>query len=206
GAYVQGGISRVFGQRVGGGSGALEGAGFHGLQDFVGQEAAAASVDVGIAEAMLGCQMELQGSEQQQVVLGAGQSDVEQAPLLVDELGLAGGEFGGEAAVDHIEEVDGIPLHAFGGVDGGEDEIVLIERGTAGEVARRVGGIEGELGEEALAGGVLAGEHLELIEVAQARVEMLVLPLEMRAIPLAYEMHLSCPRALRIGKREEQLE
>src|SRR6185437_7722784 len=206
GAYVQSSVAGFFGQRVRGGSGALESGGFQCFQHLVGQEAAAAAVDVRIAEAMLCSEVEFKGREQQEVVLGAGEADIEQAPLLVDELGLAGRELGGEAAIDHVEEVDRIPLHPFGGVDGGEDEVVLIERGTAGEIARRIGGVEGELRQEALAGGVLAGKHLELIEVAEPSVKMLVLPLEMRAIPFAREMHLSRPRALRVREREEQLD
>ena len=66
--------------------------------------------------------------------------------------------------------------------------------------------VEGQLGEEALARGVLPGQQLELIEVAQARVELLVQALEVRPVPLAHQIHLSRPRALRIGERLQQVD
>jgi len=45
-----------------------------------------------------------------------------------------------------------------------------------------------------------------LVEIAEARVEVLVLPLEVRTIPLAREMHLSGPWALRVGERDKELD
>ena len=48
----------------------------------------------------------------------------------------------------------------------------------------------------------MAREQLELVEIPEARVEVLVLALEVRAIPFACQMHLSGPRALRVGERQ----
>ena len=69
----------------------------------------------------------------------------------LDQLRLAGGELGREAAVDHVEQVHRVPLHALGGVDGGQHQVVLVERRAARQVAGGVRRVEGQLGDEALA-------------------------------------------------------
>ena len=62
--------------------------------------------------------------------------------------------------------------------------------------------IERELGDEALARGILARELLELIQIADARVDVLVDALQVRLIPLAHLAHLPRPRlaAARSGR------
>ena len=97
-----------------------------------------------------------------QIVLGARHGDVEQPPLLLDLGRRAGAEVGGDAAVDDVEHEDRLPFLPLGGVDGREDEIVLVEQRRAGLVAGGVGRIERELGEEALARRIAAGDLLEL--------------------------------------------
>ena len=57
------------------------------------------------------------------------------------------------------------PFLALGRMDGGEDQVVLVEERHAGLVAGRVGRVEGQLGQEALARGVAGGDLLELQEV-----------------------------------------
>ncbi len=69
-----------------------------------------------------------------------------------------------------------------------------LRRQIAGGVRR----IERQLREEALAIGILPRQQLELIEIADSRVEVFVQPLEMRAIPLARGIHLALPLPLRI--------
>jgi hypothetical protein len=129
----------------------VEGHGLERLLHFLGHEAAAAAVDMRISLARLVRQVKLQRHHQEQIVLGARERDVQQAPLLLDELGLAGGELRREAAVDDVEHEHSVPLHALGRVDGREHQKVLIERRAPRKIAGRVGWIEGELGEEALA-------------------------------------------------------
>jgi hypothetical protein len=92
--------------------------------------------------------VEALGQQQVELVLGAGHGDVEQAALLLDLLGRAGCHLRGDAAVDDVEDVDGRPLLALGGMDGGEDQIVLVEQGCSGLVAGGVRRIEREVGEE----------------------------------------------------------
>ena len=86
-------------------------------------------------------------------------------------------------------------------MDGGQNQVVLIERRLPGEIAGGIGGVEGELGEEALARGILAGQQLELVEVAEAGMEVLVDALEMRLVPFAREVQLARPGPLRIRER-----
>ncbi len=48
------------------------------------------------------------------VILGAGHRDVEQTAFFLDFLCGAGGEIGGDAAIDTIEHKNGSPLLALG--------------------------------------------------------------------------------------------
>jgi hypothetical protein len=59
-------------------------------------------------------------------------------------------------------------------VDGGEDQIVLVEVRRAGLVADGLGRIEGEIAQEALAARMAGGDLLELIQVRLARPRELV--------------------------------
>ena len=158
-----------------------------------------------VALPRLARQMELERRDERQIVLRAGESDVQQAPLLLDEFRLARREFRRETAVDDVEHVNRVPLHSFRRVNGREHQVVIIEQRLAREVAGGMRRIERELREKALARGILPGQLLELIQVAQARVEVLVDALEVRPVPLAHEVHLADPLALRIRERQHQL-
>ena len=61
-------------------------------------------------------------------VLGARHRDIEQPPLLLDLGRRAGGEVGRNAAVDDVEHEHRLPFLALGGMDGREDQIVLVEQ------------------------------------------------------------------------------
>ena len=65
---------------------------------------------------------------------GAGEGDVEQAALFFEFAGAGEGHVGGEVAVAGGDDVDGVPFESFGGVDGGEGEIVVVEVGVFGVV------------------------------------------------------------------------
>ena len=121
-----------------------------------------------VAVAGLVVGVEALGHQQVELVLGAGHGDGEQAALLLDLLGRAGRPVRGNAAVDDVEDVDGLPLLALGGMDVGEDQVVLVEPGCGGFVAGGVRRIEREVGQEGLARGVAAGDLRELGEIAGA--------------------------------------
>src|SRR6202022_1340018 len=75
------------------------------------------------------------------------------------------------------------PFLALGRVNGGKDQIVLVEQRRAGEVARGVRGIERELGQELLPRDVTGGDLLELDQVGAAQRRILVDALEKRLVP-----------------------
>src|ERR1700686_2621358 len=133
----------------------VEGHGVERLVHLLGHEAAASAVHVRICLPRLVREMKLERHDSEQVVLRAGERDIQQPPLLLDELRPAGGELGREAAIHDVQHVDGVPLHAFRRVDRRQHQVVLIERRAAGEVTGGVRRIECELGEEAFARRIL---------------------------------------------------
>ena len=81
---------------------------------------------------------------------GPGERDVEQSSLLLESVAAGERHVGGEVAVGGVDQVDGVPFETFGGVDGAEDEVVVVELGRAGEVGARLRRVERELGRELL--------------------------------------------------------
>src|SRR5437762_13765915 len=76
------------------------------LHHLLRQEAAAAAVDVRVSRARLLREMEFERHDEHQIVLGARERHIQQPPLLLDELGFAGGELGRKAAVYQVQHVD----------------------------------------------------------------------------------------------------
>ena len=76
----------------------------------------------------------------------------------------------------------------------------------AGQIAGGLRRIERELRDESFARLVLRRQQLELVEVADARVHVLVHPLHVRLVPLANHVDLAAPLAVRIAERLEQLD
>src|SRR5260370_2291605 len=90
-----------------------------------------------------------------------------------------------------MDHVDDVPLATFGGVDGAQDQVVLVQQGRAGQVARRGGWIEGEVAQKSAARGVCAGDVLELLDVLQTGLGAAVAMLEDRLAELADAADLS---------------
>ena len=66
---------------------------------------------------------------------------VEQSPFFFDLVCRPDAQIGRNAAVDRVEDEDRAPLLALGRMDGGEDQVILIEQrytGLAGRCIRRV--------------------------------------------------------------------
>ncbi len=103
-----------------------------------------------------------------QIILRPRHGDVKQAPLLLDFGRRPGGEIGGDAAVDGVEQKHRLPFLALGGMDGREDQIILVEQRRAGLIAGGVGRIERQFGQEALARGIAGRDLFELQQVGLA--------------------------------------
>ena len=85
-------------------------------------------IDMAVARGGLLMREEALRHDEMQLVLGARHRDIEQPPLLLDLGGRAGAEIGRDAAVDDVEHEDRLPFLALGGMDGREDQVVLVEQ------------------------------------------------------------------------------
>jgi hypothetical protein len=139
-----------------------------------------------------------------QVVFRAGHGDVEQATSFLDLGRGAGTEIGRHAAIDDVEQIDGLPLLAFGGVNRRQDQIVLVEQRHAGLVAGRVGRIQRELGQEALARRISGSNLLKLQQVSLTGLGILMDAVEMRFVPEARAARMTA--AGRIAKMAVNLD
>jgi hypothetical protein len=78
------------------------------------------------------------------MLLGAGHGDVEKVSLLPDLIGDSSRHVGRNAAVNYIEDEDGIPLLALRRVDGRKHKLVLVEDRVARRDPSRLGRVEGQ--------------------------------------------------------------
>lgn len=127
-------------------------------------------------------------------------SDIEQAAFLFEFRGRAGTKIRGDAAVNDIEHEHGPPFLTPCGMDCREDQVVLVEQGNTGLVARGVGGIERQFGEEALAARITASDLLELDKVGLAGVGIVMDAIEMWLVPMTREAEFARPSALGFAK------
>src|SRR3974390_1728374 len=101
-----------------------------------------------------------------QLVLGPRHGHVKQATLFFDLRDGPSGEVGWKTAIDCVEQEDGCPFLAFGGMDRRQDQIVLVEQRCPSLVTGRLRRVECELGEKTLAarvGGCYLGKLLQVV-------------------------------------------
>ena len=84
--------------------------------------------------------------DQVQRVLGPCHGDIKQSTLLLDLSRRAGAEVRRHATVNHVENKHRLPFLALGRMDGGEDQVILIEQRHARLIARGIRRIEGKVG------------------------------------------------------------
>jgi hypothetical protein len=116
-------------------------------------------------------------NHQVQLILGARHGDMQQPPLFLDFFHRAGAQVRWNTAVDHIENVDRVPLLTLGAVDVRQDQVVVIEQGRTGMIARRFRWIEGQVGEKVGSGraasaidrftAVIAIQQLDIVGTEQ---------------------------------------
>jgi hypothetical protein len=155
------------------------------MQQVFWNEAGSRGVDVAIAPRMLAMGEEALRDDEMQTVFRPRHGDIEQSPLLFDFGCRACAEVRGDAAVDGVEDEDRFPFLPLGGMDRGQDQIILVAKRHARLIARGVRGVEGQFGEEALPRRVARRDLFELKQVGQARRRIFVNALEMRLIPVA---------------------
>ena len=158
-------------------------------RDGLGEEAGALCVAVRVG-LVPGLGVVAQGVGDVEVLAGARAGDVEQAALLLDLGGAARRHVRRDVAVGGVDDVHDVELEPLGGVHGAEDEVVLVEQRGAGELLRVRRRVEHQLGEELRAGLGAGGEPLDLLEVAQARLDVVVLALEERPVDAAHGVDL----------------
>src|SRR4051812_25588719 len=78
-------------------------------------------------------------------------------------------------------------------MDRGQDEVVLVEQRHTGLVAGRIGGIQGELGQEAFARRISRGDLFELEQVSPTSFSVFVDAVEMRFVPEACALQINGP-------------
>jgi len=85
-------------------------------------------------------------------------------------------------------------------MNGGQDQIVLVELRAAGFGAAGIGRIQCQLGQKTLAGEEAGGDLLDLVEVSSARCRIIVEAFKLRLIPLAHQFDLAGPRRVDIAQ------
>lgn len=138
------------------------------------------------------------GSEDSEVIAGAGECDVEESAFFFDFFSAAGGHVGGDIAVGGVDDGDGVPFESFGGVDGAEDEEVFIEEWIGGEILGGGRGIKSHLGEEFAAGLIACGDGFELFEVVKPSGGVVVCGFDQGAVVDADGMNIGSDTAWEI--------
>src|SRR5271166_2997050 len=134
--------------------------------------------------------------QEMQIVLCPRHSDVEQPALFLDFSPCSRAEIGRNAAVDDIEDKHRFPFLPFGGMDGGKDQIVLVEVRRASLIAGRIRRIERQLGQEALTRGIAGRDLFELQKVGLPDGGVVVDAVEMGLVPAARLRDLRWPSGL----------
>ena len=125
----------------------------------------------------------LERRDQRQRLLRARHGHIQQAAFFLDHFRLAGSKLGREVAIRYVQHIHGIPFLAFRRVHGGQDQVVFIEQRIASQIAGCTWRVECQLGKEALASRVAAGNLFQLFKVGLTRVEAIVNPLQVWLVP-----------------------
>ena len=137
-------------------------------QQIGGDESRARRIDVAIPLRMLAVREETLRRDEMQTVFCACHGDIEQSALLFYLCCGSRREVRRDAAVHGVEHENGLPFLPLGGMNGGEDEIVLVAQRRSGPTAGCVRRIERQFGQEAFARRIARSDLLELNEIVEA--------------------------------------
>src|SRR3984893_15342570 len=168
----------------------------HGLKVLHGwcrNEARARRVDVSITLRILAVSKEAMGNDEMQTVFRAGHRDIKQPTLLLDFRCGAGAEIGRDTAIYHIEDKYRLPLLPLRGMDGRQNQIILIEQRNARLITGRVRRIERQLRQEPFAGRITRRDLLKLHEISLPQGGVLVHAFQMRVVPAPRMLDLRGP-------------
>ena len=101
-------------------------------QQGIGNEARSRRINMPVAARLLSMHEESLRYDQVQIVFCARHGDVEQAPFFLELGGRAGAQIGRHAAVNDVKDEYRLPFLPLGGMDGRQDQIVLVAQRHAG--------------------------------------------------------------------------
>jgi hypothetical protein len=130
--------------------------------------------------------------DQMQIVLGAGHGYIKQPAFFLDLSCRSSAEVRRHAAIDDVEQEHRLPFLTLGGMDRGQDQVVLVEQGYARLVAGGIGWIKRQLCEEAFARWIAARDLFKLDQVGATGLGILVDSVEVRFVPQ--------PRPFEVGR------
>ena len=113
-------------------------------------------------------------AEDGEVIASASERDIEEPPLLFDFFRTPGGHVCGNISVGRMNDGDGIPFESFCGMNGAEDQVVVIQQRIGGEILGLRGSIECHFGEEIRTGLVACGDGFKLFEIIQSSSSVVV--------------------------------
>src|SRR5271170_4618263 len=129
-------------------------------------------------------------------VPGPCHGDMQQPALLVDFRRRSGAEIGGNAAVDDVENEDGLPFLPFGGMNCRKVQIVLVQDWHSCLITRRIRRVERQLSQKARPRRIARGDLFELQQVGLANGCIFINAFEMRFIPATCVPDLRGPAGL----------
>src|SRR3989442_1137592 len=124
------------------------------------------------------------------VLLCAGDGDVEQAALLLELIVGSHRIDGRELAVQRPDDEDAVPFEPFGGMDGGQDQPLVVPVLRLDVEHALVGRLQRQVRQEGLQLAVARGDRVEVLHVLDALGIVVVLLLEDRQVIPADSVHL----------------
>src|SRR5207245_6165209 len=125
-----------------------------------------------------------------EVLFCAGDGDVEQAALLLEFVVGAHRIDGRELAVQRPDDEDAVPFQPFGGMDGGQDQSLVVPVLRLDVEHALVGRLQRQVRQEGLQLAVARGDRVEVLHVLDALGIVVVLLLEDRQVIPADSVHL----------------
>src|SRR3954451_18556247 len=166
---------------------------FELVEDRIRNEAAPHCQDIAVTMPMLVAAEYPHRLHQMQVAPGAGHRNVEKTAFFLDLLTRADGHVRRDAAIDDVQQEDGVPLLTLRRVDRRQHQVILVEVRRDRLGTARFRRVQGQLAQEGGPRRKGTGDLFQLFEVARPRNDIVVQALEMRLIPPPNQSDLPRP-------------